>query len=102
LSRYVRFNVRYPGAIPEGETTVVRSAKLTTPSVEVGGTQRLVTGTRRIKRPDHPTETGTEPGCFLAVPRMPSRVRIGAVSMVVTSAITTNMVKSVGVKAPTV
>ncbi len=56
----------------------------------------------RCKQTDQPTEAGTEPGCFLAVPRMPSRVRIGAVSMVVTSAITTSMVKNVGVKAPTV
>ena len=48
------------------------------------------------------TETGTEPGCFLAVPWIPSRLRMGVVNMVVTSAITTNMVNSVGVKAPTV
>ena len=48
------------------------------------------------------TDTGTVPGCFFAVPRMPSRESIGAVSMVVTRAMTTSKVNSVGVKAPTV
>jgi hypothetical protein len=58
--------------------------------------------TGMIDRHAQLTETGTEPGCFFAVPRMPSRPRIGVVSMVVTKAMTTSMVKRVGVKAPTV
>jgi hypothetical protein len=55
-----------------------------------------------IPRVPYLTETGTEPVCFFAVPRMPNRLRTGVVSIVVTRAMTTSMVKSVGVKAPTV